>query len=250
MKRIESKKNPQVKQWKKLQTKKERDKTDLFIIEGAHLVEEALKYTGIVVELLYAESFQLPYSWNLDGIDLFLVTDDILHEIGDTETPQGVAAICRKPNVTLDNDLSSALLIDAVQDPGNLGTLIRTADAAGIDQIIIGDGTVDIFNSKVLRASQGSIFHIPISRGNLSEWIEKLKSSGHAVYGTSLEGAEPYQQVHHAGPFALIVGNEGRGVQKELLSQTTQNLYIPIYGKAESLNVTIAAGILLYYLRG
>ncbi|WP_456278055.1 TrmH family RNA methyltransferase [Bacillus sp. AK128] len=250
MKRIESKKNPQVKQWKKLQTKKERDKTNLFIVEGAHLVEEALKYKGNITEILLTEGFHIPHDWNLDGLEVFMVADEVLNEIGDTETPQGVAAICRKPSFTHHAIVNSTLLIDAVQDPGNLGTLIRTADAAGIDQIIIGEGTVDVFNSKVIRASQGSIFHIPISKGNLQEWVLKLKASGQTVYGTSLEGAESYQNLTPSGPFSLIVGNEGRGVQQELLELADQNLYIPIYGKAESLNVTVAAGILLYYLRG
>jgi TrmH family RNA methyltransferase len=250
MKRIESKKNPQVKQWKKLQTKKERDKTGLFIIEGAHLVEEALKYKGNISEVLFTEGFQMPHHWNLDEVEVCIVAEEVLNEIGDTETPQGVAAICRKPSIDLDRTTKSVLLIDAVQDPGNLGTLIRTADAAGVDQIVIGEGTVDIYNSKVLRASQGSIFHIPIRRGNLHEWIVKLKNSGHTIFGTSLDHAEPFQNIEHTGPFSLIVGNEGRGVQQELLSLTDQNLYIPIYGKAESLNVTVAAGVLLYYLRG
>ncbi|MBM7660598.1 TrmH family RNA methyltransferase [Bacillus mesophilus] len=250
MKRIESKKNPQVKQWKKLQTKKERDKTGLFLIEGVHLVEEALKYKGNISEVLFTESFQMPHHWNLDEVEVYIVAEEVLNEIGDTETPQGVAAICRKPSIDLERTTNSVLLIDAVQDPGNLGTLIRTADAAGVDQIVIGEGTVDIYNSKVLRASQGSIFHIPISKGNLYERILQLRDSGHTIFGTSLDQAEPFQNIKHTGPFSLIVGNEGRGVQQELLSLTHQNLYIPIHGKAESLNVTVAAGILLYYLRG
>jgi TrmH family RNA methyltransferase len=250
MKRIESRKNPQVKQWRKLQTKKERDTTALFLIEGAHLVEEALKYKQLIIELIITESFQLPVNWNIDDVEVFIVTEEVMKEIGETETPQGVAAVCRKPSYEINGADHSILLIDAVQDPGNLGTMIRTADAAGIGGIIVGEGTVDIFNSKVLRASQGSIFHIPILTGNLNEWILNLRDLGHVVYGTSLEDAEPYINVVPSSLFSLIVGNEGRGVHKELLSLTDRNLFIPIHGKAESLNVTVATGVLLYYLRG
>lgn len=250
MKRIESKKNPQVKQWKKLQTKKERDLTGLFIIEGEHLVEEALAYKSYMSELIVTESFVLPTTWNVSDVEITIVTKDVMKEISETETPQGVAAVCKKPSNEINIfQLKSLLLIDAVQDPGNLGTIIRTADAAGMDGIIIGEGTVDVYNSKVLRASQGSIFHIPILKGKLEDSIHKLKEEGHTIYGTSLEKGEPFGNVTPVQPFSLIVGNEGRGVHPDVLSKTDQNLYIPIYGKAESLNVTVAAGILLYYLR-
>jgi TrmH family RNA methyltransferase len=251
MKRIESKQNSKIKQWKKLQTKKEREKTGLFIIEGEHLVEEALHYKHYVRELVLSETFQVPHKWNLDGVDLYIIPNELMKEIGDTETPQGIAAICEQPIHKVNQEkLGSILLIDAVQDPGNLGTLIRTADASGIDAVVLGEGTVDVFNSKVLRATQGSIFHLPIVKGQIGEWIIRLKNENVTVYGTSLEGGVPFQTVSPSQPFALLVGNEGNGVQKEFLSQTDQNLYIPIYGKAESLNVTVAGGILLYYLRG
>lgn len=251
MKRIESKQNQTVKQWKKLHSKKEREKTSLFIIEGEHLVEEALKYKQFIQHVVLSETFQVPAKWNLDGVSIYLTTDEIIKDLGDTETPQGVIAICHQPKHTLEfNDVKSILLIDAVQDPGNLGTLIRTADAAGINGVVLGEGTVDQFNSKVLRASQGSIFHLPIVRGNIGDCINSLQDNGITVFGTALEGGSPYPQVPATRSFALLVGNEGKGVQKEWLSKTDQNLYIPIFGKAESLNVTVAAGILLYYLRG
>jgi TrmH family RNA methyltransferase len=141
------------------------------------------------------------------------------------------------------------LLIDAVQDPGNIGTMIRTADAAGIDAVILGEGCADLYNPKVVRSTQGSLFHMPVIKGNLSEIIDELKQIGTPVYGTALEGASPFEEVEKSSRFALLVGNEGQGVSKELLEKTTKNLYIPIYGKSESLNVGIAAGILMYHLR-
>ena len=139
------------------------------------------------------------------------------------------------------------LLLDRIQDPGNMGTLIRTADAAGIDLIVLEKGTADPYQDKVLRASQGSVFHIPIITRDLSEFIEGFNGN---VYGTALEHAIPYNQVKHQESFALLLGNEGEGVNPDLLKQTTQNLNIPIYGQAESLNVAIAGSILLYHLKG
>jgi RNA methyltransferase, TrmH family len=251
LKRIESTKNPQVKQWKKLLTKKEREKTGLFIIEGFHLVEEALKSGVRIVEIILEEKKEIPTNWSVDNIPITLVTEEIIKAISDTETPQGIAAVCKQFTYEQINwGKANVLLIDAVQDPGNVGTMIRTADAAGIDAVILGEGCVDLYNPKVIRATQGSLFHLPIIRGNLREWIKTLKEQQVHIYGTALENGEDYKQVEPNEPFALLVGNEGSGVNKDLLQLTTKNLYIPIYGKAESLNVAVATGILLYYLRG
>ena len=137
------------------------------------------------------------------------------------------------------------MLIDRIQDPGNLGTLIRTSDAAGIDLIVMEKGTADPYQDKVLRASQGSVFHIPVITTDLKTFITDFN-----VYGTALENAQPYKEVASQEMFALLLGNEGEGVNKALLNETTQNLTIPIYGKAESLNVAIAGSILLYHLKG
>ncbi|MEH7379715.1 RNA methyltransferase [Bacillus sp. JJ1533] len=249
MKRIESNKNPQIKQWKKLHTKKERDKMGTFLIEGFHLVEEALKSNVNIRELIISETIDIPSIWNIDHLSITIVTEKIMKEISDTDTSQGVAAICEQYTVQEGGMVSKVLLVDAVQDPGNLGTMIRTADAAGIDAVIVGEGSVDVYNSKVIRSTQGSIFHIPIIKANLHEMIDQLKRSGIKVYGTSLKNAVDYKQASVQDSFAILVGNEGNGVDPELLEKTDQNLYIPIYGKSESLNVAVAAGILLYHLR-
>lgn len=248
--RIESTQNPRVKQWKKLQTKKERNKTGLFLIEGLHLIEEALKYKAYVKELIVREGTE--YSL-LDArdIDIFEVTEDIMNTISDTETPQGIAAVCGMKGPTPINIATAKLLlIDNVQDPGNLGTMIRTADAVGMDAVILGEGCVDLYNGKVIRATQGSLFHIPIMDGNLDVWIKRLNVIGVPVFGTALEGARNFKEIEPQKHFALLVGNEGNGVDPKLLKLTDENLYIPIYGQAESLNVSIATGILLYHLRG
>ncbi len=250
MKQIQSIKNPQIKQWKKLLTKKERDKTGTFIIEGFHLVEEALKNAEQILEIIVSEKVGLPPRMDFGSVPVTLVTDEISGELSDTEAPQGIYAICRQTESSHSlANAKSLLLIDAVQDPGNLGTMIRTADAAGIDGVIVGRGSVDIFNSKVLRSAQGSHFHLPIVRGDLNDWIDTLKERNIPVFGTALEQASIYTETDPQEQFALIVGNEGSGIQKEILEKTSLNLYIPIYGQSESLNVAVAAGILLYHLK-
>lgn len=250
MKFIQSLQNPQVKQWKKLQTKKERDRSGTFLVEGFHLVEEALKQKEQVIEIIVSEKIGLPPRLDVGSASVTLVTEEISDSLSETEAPQGIYAVCRQtePKEDLQN-ARTFLLIDAVQDPGNLGTMIRTADAAGMDAVIIGRGSVDIYNSKVLRSAQGSHFHLPLVRGDLNEWISKLKEKDIPVYGTALQGASVYTEISPQGPFALVVGNEGNGVDPSLLSQTTSNLYIPIYGQSESLNVAVATGILLYFFK-
>lgn len=248
LKYIESIKNPQIKQWKKLFTKKERDKTGTFLVEGFHLVEEALK-SGRISHIIIQEGVEIPNCWQVDSIPITMVTEEIIKQLSDTETPQGIVAVCHQTKSPDSIEGSTFLLIDSLQDPGNLGTIIRTADAAGIDGIVVGKGSVDIYNPKVIRSAQGSHFHIPIIRGDLNEWIPKLREKNIPVYGTTLENGKVYKLISPGNSFALLVGNEGNGVQKSLLSMTDENLYIPIYGKSESLNVAVAAGILLYYLK-
>ncbi|OIJ18307.1 RNA methyltransferase [Anaerobacillus alkalidiazotrophicus] len=252
MERIESVKNIKIKTVKKLHTRKGREKLGSFLIEGEHLVEEALNSNVIINEIFIEENFTIPSNWDLSNIPIYIVNDKIMKEICDTQTPQGIVAVCellgRKPLTIEKNGLY--ILIDQVQDPGNLGTIIRTADCAGLSGVILGTGTVDMYNSKVIRSTQGSIFHLPIVRGELTEWVEKFKSEKIPVYGTALnEKAKEYRTVMAPESFALIVGNEGNGLSKELLQVTDENLFIPIYGEAESLNVSIATGILLYHLR-
>jgi RNA methyltransferase, TrmH family len=246
LKHITSVKNQQIKEWKKLYTKKERDKSSLFLVEGYHLVEEALK-EKFIEHLIVHENTDIPHAWDYGDIPVTVVTDEVMKVLSDTEAPQGIMAVCH----TQKHEFSSLrgrkfLLIDSVQDPGNIGTMIRTADAAGMDAVILGEGCADPYNPKVVRSTQGSLFHMPILKEPLEEFMNKINIP---IYGTALEGGVPYQQVESSNEFALLVGNEGKGVSKELLSKTTKNLYIPIYGKSESLNVGIAAGILMYYLR-
>jgi RNA methyltransferase, TrmH family len=250
LKYIESAKNPKVKQWKKLLTKKEREKTGKYIIEGFHLVEEALKEADLVQEVILSEDTEIPVHFKLEGIGVIYAASDVLRAISDTESPQGIAAVCEQRNAAFEDITpEKVLLIDAVQDPGNVGTMIRTADAAGMDAVILGEGCADPYNPKAIRSTQGSLFHMPVIKTDLGDIIEQLKNRNIPVFGTALEDAVSFEKVEKAQSFALLVGNEGQGVDKQFLSMTTQNLYIPIYGKSESLNVGIAAGILMYHLR-
>ncbi|MFL0504739.1 TrmH family RNA methyltransferase [Ureibacillus sp. 179-F W5.1 NHS] len=249
MKRIESTQNALVKHWKKLvTTRKEREKTGEFIVEGFHLVEEALKNKDQIVQMIVREGVDLPLLWETDNVMIVEVTETIAKELAETETSQGVFAHCKQLEVKLEakQNWRKVLLVDAVQDPGNIGTMIRTADAAGIDGVVLGKGCADAYNPKTLRSAQGSHFHIPVIRGELAEWIEDLQDSGVKVYGTALQDAIEYTEVEHSGSFALIVGNEGSGIHPQLLDKTDQNVIIPIFGQAESLNVAVATGILLY----
>lgn len=238
-----------MKEWKKLLAKKGRDQTNTYVVEGFHLVEEALKTTD-VIEMMIQENNVLPEAWDIGHIPVTKITAEISKAISDTETAQGIFAVCRKKSSVV--DLSSdkrILLLDRVQDPGNIGTMIRTAEAAGMDAVIFGEGTGDLYNPKVIRSAQGSHFQIKTEQGNLLDWVQKLGAAQIPVYGTALENAVPYKNIEPSNAFAIILGNEGSGVSQQLLKATKQNLYIPIYGKSESLNVAIAAGILMYHLR-
>ncbi len=238
--------NPKVKEWKKLHKRKFRERMGCFIIEGDHLVEEALRSGWKIEELMVREDYTFTMPEEVPWTE---VSTQVFDAIAQTETPQGIAAVVSieekkyKPS-------QLSLLIDGVQDPGNLGTLIRTADAAGFEQVILGNGTVDAFNEKVVRATQGSIFHIPVVRGDLEGIVRELQTSGVKVFASSLTNAVSYKEIATPRQVALIIGNEGNGVREELIELADEQIYIPIYGQAESLNAAIAGAVLMYHLRG
>lgn len=178
------------------------------------------------------------------------ISPEVAKHLAETPTPQGIFAVMDRVVGTLPEDFSGQyLLLDGIQDPGNVGTLVRTADAAGIHQVVFGNGTADAFNPKVLRAMQGSQFHVNITTAPLAGVIADLKAAAIPVYGTELNvNAKSYRDVAPSDQFALIVGNEGNGMDKALLAQTDTNLYIPIKGRAESLNVAIAAAVVMFHL--
>ncbi|MCL1630583.1 RNA methyltransferase [Sporolactobacillus sp. CPB3-1] len=242
--------NEKVKLWKKLKLRKWREREQKYLIEGPHLVQEAVFSAREQVNtILIDEAFHLPAEWPLDGIEIFQVTHKIFTELTQTETPQGIIAICEMSRPAVLLKPGRYLLVDGVQDPGNLGTLIRTADAFGLDTIYLGDGCVDGYNAKTLRSAQGSHFHLPVVHKNLFQLSKEMKAQKIPLYGSSLQGHE-LDQVSVNGPyFGLVVGNEGNGASPELLAEMDQQVKIPMRGSAESLNVAVASGILLYWLQ-
>ncbi|MCG7338751.1 RNA methyltransferase [Staphylococcus sp. ACRSN] len=246
MEMITSAQNSKVKNANKLKKKKDRDKTGQALIEGYHLIEEAFQSQLKIKQLFIVDTSRIGNELIDYAEEAFEINLKVAEALSGTVTPQGFFAVIEKPNYET-TAAKQVLLIDRIQDPGNLGTLIRTADAAGIDLIVLEKGTADPYQDKVLRASQGSVFHLPIVTESLSDFIDTFDGT---VYGTALEDAVSYHEVKPKENFALLLGNEGEGVSQQLLDQTTQNLTIPIYGKAESLNVAIAGSILIYHLKG
>ncbi|MBM6754771.1 RNA methyltransferase [Lactobacillus alvi] len=246
-------KNQHVKNWKKLATKRGREKFNAYLLDGWHLVEEALKSDIHLTELIGTAEELATHEDIVSRFDqVYEVTPMILKHVMDTVTPQGIAAVAELPDQRFNGqvDLKGAwLMLDRVQDPGNVGTMVRTADAAGFAGVIVSHKSADLFNPKVVRSMQGSQFHLKLYTGDLTKWIQDFKAQKIPVYGTQLNPkAKSFRTVNSGRNFALIMGNEGHGMAEELLAQTTANLYIPMKGEAESLNVAISAGILMFEL--
>ena len=228
-------------------------KQQSYLIEGFHLVEEALKYkkdeiNNVIVreDLVEEEDF---LNLNLDKDQIIVVSLNVAEEISETQTNQGIFAELEIVSHHFPKEVNGPLLLlDAVQDPGNVGTMIRSADAAGFQGVFLGKGTVDLYNAKTLRSAQGSHFHLEIYEGELKDFIKTFKEEGYPVFGTALnEEAISYKEVYVDSPFSLIVGNEGSGINSEIVPMIDQNIFIPMAGKAESLNVAIAASILMFH---
>ena len=240
---IRSKSNQLIKQTKKLLQKKYR-KTS-YLIDGWHLLEEAQK-SGAQIEQIFVTEEGLH---RLNQPELVkLVSPEVLAELSDSVTPQGVVAQLSLPQQEPPGQLSGKFLVlEDVQDPGNVGTMIRTADAAGYDGVFISEKTADIYNMKVLRAMQGSHFHLPVYRMDMGTLVEHFKSNQIPIYATTLsENSVDYKEMTIPSSFALIMGNEGQGISDFMVDQADQLIHISMPGQAESLNVAVAAGILLF----
>ena len=277
---ITSATNPKIKAIKKLEQKRQRDKEGRFVIEGFHLVEEAIKHNAEIEMILYSDKADqtqlegiqknlMKNAGNLPAsIEMIAITESILTTLSQTPAPQGIIAILKQPeqslsevidNAGIDTALSTLansralphlLLLDNVQDPGNVGTMIRTAEAAGFKAIILGEGSADLYNDKTIRATQGALFQLPIIRGNLTSLLQEIHNAGYDSWVTTLEEANFYQDLPKPEKCALIMGNEGQGVDPKLQQLATTKVKIPMLGQSESLNVGIAAGILIYDLMG
>mgnify|MGYP003897956593 FL=1 len=241
---ITSVKNELVKKYVKLmQSKKERDTLGLFVVEGEHLVQEAIR-ENLLVEVLISDKKYHAY----EEYPHHYVSREVIEKICETVTPQGIIGLCHKPNSAKFNKYERLLLIDNIQDPGNMGTIIRTCDAFNYDGIIINTETVDVYNPKVVRSTQGALFRVNIIRKPLDEAINELKSLGVKVFGTSLNGKN-LSSIKQEVQMAFILGNEAKGVNPKYINMTDGNILIEMSGKAESLNVAVAAGIIMYNFR-
>lgn len=233
--------NKKIKDIKKLETKKYRDKTNTFLVEGEHLVLEAYK-TGFLKELILEQDKLFPLN-----IETNYVTNNVLNYITSLETPQDVLGIC-KQNKSNSINGNKILILDGIQDPGNLGTIIRSAVAFNIDTIVLSNDCVDIYNPKVVRASQGLIFHINILVIDLKSIISELKEKSYKIIGTKVTHGKSLKSIEKLEKFAIIMGNEGNGVREEILELCDEYLYIDMNHNCESLNVGVATSIILYEL--
>ena len=235
--------NEKIKNLHKLNNKKYRDETSLFLIEGEHLVLEAYK-KGYLKELLLEENT------NLDiAVPTSYLARNVMKFISELDNPSNIMGVCNK--LIEQEELGNKILVlDNVQDPGNLGTIIRSSVAFNIDTIILSDDTVDLYNSKVLRATQGMFFHTNIIIRNVFEIVALLRNINIPIYGTDVNGGVDARSLTDDDKkrFALIIGNEGNGVKKELNDLCDKKLYIKMRKDVESLNVAIAGSILLYEL--
>lgn len=238
--KYESIENKNIKLYKKLGQKKYRDSEKLFIIEGEHLVKEALK-KNVVKEILVLENkqFDLTNDYNL-------VTNKVMRYLTDLDTVPVVIAVCHKLEPQEIN--GSVIALDNIQDPGNLGTIIRSALAFNIDTILLSEDTVDLYNSKVIRASQGMLFHVNIVQTNLYNEILKLKEKGYKIMTSLKSDKKSQKNLEKKDKFVIIMGNEGNGVKKELTELSSYDITIKTNPDCESLNVAVAASIIMYEL--
>ena len=233
--------NKKIKDLKKLQNKKYRDKTGLYLVEGEHLVLEAYK-KGLLKTLIIEDNT----IFTLD-VETMYVTNNVINYLSEVESPQNIMGVCIKKENNEDYG-NRILMLDGIQDPGNLGTIIRSAVAFNIDTIILSKDTVDLYNSKVIRASQGMNFHINIVKKDLLEVIPKLIEKNYCIMGTRVTHGKSLKNIEKLEKFVIIMGNEGNGLSEPIIEMCDEFIYIDMNESCESLNVGVAASIILYEL--
>ena len=230
--KIDSLSNTKVKNWNKLKEKKYRDETGLFLVEGDHLIKEALKKLMVVSTIGLNETYD------------YTVNPEILKKLSSQKSGTKEIAVVKKiEEKKIEGD--KILILDNIQDPGNLGTIIRSAVAFNISTIILSDDCVDLYNDKVIRSSEGMIFNINIVRKKLIEIIPKIKENGYTVYATTVNGKGYFE---NDSKIALVIGNEGNGIKEDILNLCDKNITIKMNKECESLNAGVAASILMYEL--
>lgn len=247
-----------IKHVKQLAKRKYRLEYGEYMVEGVRIIRDGLQNNISIKYILFSETL-----YNTSGgevllqdlleknIKIYQVPESIFLKLSDTQNPQGIIGVfsCKPYDLDhiLDCEKGLFLVLDRIQDPGNLGTIIRTADAAGFDGVLLTKGCVDLYNLKTIRSTMGSIFHIPIIHvGETKDVIERLKLENIKIVSTSLETNKYYDEVDYKGKTAFIIGNEANGVLKEVLDLSDDLVKIPMEGKVESLNAAIAASIMMY----
>ena len=251
--RITSLKNPRVLCWKSLKDAKGRKAHEAFLVEGKRMTEEALR-SGFPVEALLLRPDTEPEGEALlrsaglpENPPVYVLPDHVFAAVCDTKTPQGLAAVLGIRPRPLSGD--RLLALDGLQDPGNVGTILRTADAAGFDGVLLSPDCADVFSPKVLRATMGSIFRVGLAfPESLPDRLGQLKREGYAILSSQLDGDPFYARTGIGNKLVLVIGNEGNGVSAPVRALATCRLRLPMRGGAESLNAAVAAGIMMYDL--
>lgn len=246
---ITSTSNETIKYFISLNDKKTRMNAKRFIVEGYHLVNEASK-TNLLEAIISTDEKELK---KINNVKRYLVNDAIINKIATTKNPQNILGIVKMLDHNITNlvpiikeNKTKLIMLDDVNDPGNLGTIIRTAAGLGYDGIIMSPNTVDLYNEKVIRSTQGVMFKIPIIKVNLQEVIKMLKKEKVFCIGTALTNAKDVKHITKKDKFAICLGNEAKGISKEVLDNMDENVKIAMKNDVESLNVSIAAGIIMY----
>ncbi|MGC5169520.1 TrmH family RNA methyltransferase [Micromonospora sp. DT81.3] len=257
---LENPRSPRVRAVAKLTKRSARHETGLYLLEGPQAVREALSYVPESVVELFATPTAVERHPDLRsaagaaGVDIDFATEAVLDAMADTVTPQGVIAVARQTPTSVRDILAGSpkliAICEEVRDPGNLGTIIRAADAAGADGVVLTGRTVDPYNPKVVRATTGSLFHLPVSvGGELDQIIDRARSAGLQVIAADVKGDDLLAARAEgvlSRPTAWLFGNEARGLDDESLALADRALRLPIFGRAESLNLATAASVCLY----
>lgn len=245
---ITSKSNNKYKEIKKLiSSSRARKQAGLFVVEGERICSEIP--AGQLEELCVSESCAKSHSLDMQAI---VFSDEVFRSLSDTVNPQGIMALVKMPEYSLGQIIHSApenamfLILDDIRDPGNLGTIIRTAEAAGAGGVILSRGCADIFNPKVIRSTMGSIFRVPFVTDYLPSAVDVLKENKTSVYAAALDADIYYNEETYEGRCAFVIGNEARGVSEEVMKLADKKIKIPMAGRVESLNAAVSAAVIMY----
>lgn len=257
---IKSKDNSKIKYIRSLNARKSRENDSSFVVEGIKFVGESINENAAIKFVLISESASLKNEvidliqiLKEKEIEFYLCEDNIFNSIAETINAQGVLSVVIKNNYNKEkilNDYKFIVMCDRIQDPGNLGTIIRTSDAFGPAAVIMNKGCVDVYNPKVVRATAGAMFRVPFIIGETSEEIiESVKKSGFKIISTVIDSEYSFENINECEKICVVIGNEGQGISREIIEESDLNITIKMNGRAESLNASIAAGICIYEIR-